>query len=1017
MVVLSIDIETYSPVDLSSAGVYKYSEHPDFQVLLFAYKLNTDDVKVVDCVNGRIPDRILEMLQNPAVLKTAYNASFERICLSRMLDLPKYTYLNPGQWDCTKVRASRIGWPMNLGATAKAMGLAELKSDTGKKLIEYFSIPVDPKKNEGRTRNLPQHAPDKWIEFMKYCGQDVIVETGIRNRVISAPVSDFEQRLWELDQRINDWGMKLNLDLVKKAQAMIDEYIPRLVTELQTLTKLENPNSDKQMKEWLLRQGETLPTKINPKGVKVTTLAAEFIEDMLNGDDLSPISRQVLELRQSIKKTSLGKYQAMIDCVCADGRVRGAIEFNGASRTGRWAGRLFQPHNLPTILLEADKKKGFDDLLAARAILDLGDIDLLELSYNDVIGTLSQLIRTMIEAEKGSRFMPVDFSAIEARVIAWLAGEEWRLEVFRTHGKIYEASASRMFKVPLESIGKGSPLRKRGKVAELALGYQGSKGALVKMGALKMGILNKELIPIVRAWRKENPAIVQLWRTMEDLMLKAIMNPTKRYAAKRITMFMQDGTLNVVLPSGRPLCYINARTVNILYFKKLTKDKDILAAFAEDPETEIYEYQSKTGRKLPFMVGEDAPEEKWVTHIVYDGLGDDAQWRTQDTYGGKIVENCLSGDTQVLTNYGWVRITEVRKDSLLWDGIEWVNHNGSIRKGVQNTISIDGVRLTEDHLILTKNGWKYASQSEGLNRHEDTFLNSDTVLRFNGGEIYMVDQMRLREGNRIGRNRVSKKETIQLWMQKKRVNRGQKFVTREKQTQNVSRMAVNEMSMHKSNSPSVEELRRSRNHGVRKMDGGIQILLGGYARYLRRGSYTGKSQRKRRILQRKLYLGQLRKTGAKPKEQYRNRHSLGTNYSRRGFGAVRDKCNDFTLSTCEQLPDRTFIRGSGFFEPVYDIMNAGPRHRFIVKSESGQPFIVHNCVQGIARDCLAEAMMNLDESGYSIVLHVHDEAVPEMPYGHGSTKHIDEIMATPPAWASDMPLKAESYETEFFRKD
>lgn len=574
MKTLSIDIETFSSIDLFEAGVYRYTEAPDFQVLLIAYAYDGGDVMITDLTAQDIDPELLADLTDPAVLKTAYNANFERTCLARHFGIE----LPPEQWQCTMVKAAMAGYPMGLDAVARAMKLDQQKDASGKMLIRFFSIPCKPTaKNGMRTRNLPQHDPFRWEDFKAYCVQDVRTEMAVLDRLSWFTMPESEARLWALDQRINDRGVAVDRDFVEAAIRIDTQHREELIREAVTLTGLDNPNSGPQLKAWLEEQS----------GEAVEKLTKQTVPDLLKNTDCE-VTTRVLEIRQELSKTSVKKYDAMRACVCADGRVRGLLQFYGATRTGRWAGRLVQVQNLPQNHLE--------DLDLARRIVRAGDRETLDMLFGNVPDTLSQLIRTAFVAPNGRTFAVADFSAIEARVIAWLAGEKWRIDVFNTHGKIYEASASQMFKVPLESIGKGSPLRQKGKVAELALGYQGGVNALIAMGALRMGIAEDELPGIVAAWRKANPAIVRLWQSIEDDAKGAIERPGYTHTTKGVKFDFEAGALVITLPSGRELYYQNARL--------------------------------KPGR--------------YGEVITYDGMNQTTkQWGPQETYGGKLVENIV----------------------------------------------------------------------------------------------------------------------------------------------------------------------------------------------------------------------------------------------------------------------------------------------------------------------------------------------------------------------------------------
>lgn len=604
MKTISIDIETYSSVDLKKCGVYKYAESPDFEILLFGYAVDGGEALVIDLANGEsIPPEILQALYDDSVQKWAFNANFERICLSRYLAdrgvsldpfadqhfsaqyLGKAKYLNPEGWRCSMVWAAYMGLPLSLEGAGAVLGLEKQKLGEGKELIRYFCSPCKATVSNGqRTRNLAEHAPDKWQAFKAYNAHDVEVEMAIQEKLAKFPVPDF---LWEeycQDQEINDRGVLLDRTLVRHA-IEADSCSRRALThKIKQLTQLTNPNSVAQMKQWLLG-----------KGVETESLSKKSVAELRKTAE-KPLD-EVLALRQQLAKSSVRKYQAMESAVCADGRARGMFQFYGANRTGRWAGRLIQLQNLP--------QNHLPDLAQARALLRAGNFTALELLYDSVPELLSQLIRTAFIPKAGYKFIVADFSAIEARVIAWLAGESWRNEVFATHGKIYEASASQMFKVPIEEIHKGSLLRQKGKIAELALGYGGSIGALKAMGALEMGLVEEELPALVSAWRKANPNITRLWWAVDRAVLTAIRDRTST-ETHGLRFGYTSGMLFITLPSGRRLAYVKPR-ISMNRF------------------------------------GTDC--------VSYEGMGATKKWERMESYGPKFVENIVQGISRDILAY------------------------------------------------------------------------------------------------------------------------------------------------------------------------------------------------------------------------------------------------------------------------------------------------------------------------------------------------------------------------------
>ena len=545
---LSIDIETFSSEDLVKSGVYRYAEAPDFRVLLFGYSVDGGPVRVVDLESGEtLPAEILSALSDETVLKCAFNASFERICLSRYLrDLGKLAqgqYLSPAGWRCTMIRCSYLGLPLSLASAGAALGLDKQKLSEGKELIRFFCRPVSLKRLRDGTdvpcRNLPAADPEWWKLFAEYNRRDVEVEMQIQEKLRNHPLPDHVWREYESDQEINDRGIRMDPALVQSALSLDERSRGELTDELSRLTSLANPNSVSQIRSWLTDHGK-----------EVESLGKKQVAAMLQ--DADPEIREVLLLRQQLAKSSVKKYEAMKNTVCRDGRIRGMFQFYGASRSGRWAGRGVQLQNLP--------QNHLPDLDQARYLVLQKDFDSLKLLYDSVPDVLSELIRTAFVPEPGGRFIVADFSAIEARVIAWLAGENWRMEVFASGGDIYCASASQMFHVPVEKHGVNGHLRQKGKIAELALGYGGGVGALKAMGALEMGVPETELKPLVSAWRKANPQICRLWWDVDEAVKEAIRKKTTVELGK-LSISRQKGMLFILLPSGRKLSYVKPRLV------------------------------------------------------------------------------------------------------------------------------------------------------------------------------------------------------------------------------------------------------------------------------------------------------------------------------------------------------------------------------------------------------------------------------------------------------------------------
>ena len=597
---LSIDLETFSDVDLKKCGVYKYAESPDFEILLFGVSVDGGEVTVYDLASGdTVPEEIIRAVSDDSVIKWAYNASFERVCLSVWLrrDYPQYfssysieedtvrNYLDPSSWRCSLVWGAYMGLPLSLEGIGKVLKLENQKMAEGKALIHYFCVPCKPTKaNGGRTRNLPEHDPVKWSTFIAYNKRDVETEMAIQQKLSKFPVPDFLWEEYHLDQEINDRGIQLDMVLVEQAIAIDERSREELSAKMRQLTALENPNSVQQMKEWLTKHG-----------LEVDCLDKKAVKELLK--TAPPELAEVLELRRQLAKSSVKKYQAMQNAVCADGRARGMFQFYGANRSGRWAGRLIQLQNLP--------QNHMAHLEDARSLVRSGDYTLLSALYDSVPEVLSELIRTAFVPRDGYRFIVSDFSAIEARVLSFLAGESWRLKVFAENGDIYCASASAMFHVPVEKHGQNAHLRQKGKIAELALGYGGSVGALKSMGALEMGLSEEELQPLVDAWRTSNPNIVQLWWDVDNAV-KITVRQRLDTETHGIRFRYRSGMLFILLPSGRQLCYVKPKMGT-----------------------------NKFG-------GES---------VTYEGVGSTKKWERIESYGPKFTENVVQAISRDILMY------------------------------------------------------------------------------------------------------------------------------------------------------------------------------------------------------------------------------------------------------------------------------------------------------------------------------------------------------------------------------
>lgn len=596
MSLLAIDIETYSEVDLPKSGVYAYSDSPNFEILLFAYAFDDEPTQIVDLACGEeLPERVLLALEDPTVMKTAFNAAFERTCISRFLG----KQLSPESWQCTAVQSAMLALPLSLDGVGEVLDIQRKKLKEGSDLVRYFSLPCKPTKaNGGRTRNRPEDAPEKWVRFKEYCIRDVDAEREIREKLHNFPIPDSEMMLYRMDQEINDRGILVDRELVAGAVECDNRYKDLVTARAYELTGLENPNSPAQIKGWL-----------TDRGVSVDSLDKKAVKGMIS--DAQGEVLEVLQLRLLMAKTSVKKYEAIERSVCSDGRVHGLLQFYGANRTGRWAGRLVQVQNLP--------QNHIQQLELCRELVKRRDLETLDMLFDSTPGVLSELIRTAFIPKTGYRFVVADFAAIEARVLAWFSGEQWRLNTFAEGGDIYCASASQMFGVPVVKHGENGHLRQKGKIAELALGYGGSVGALTAMGALEMGMQEEELQPLVNQWRGSNPHITKFWWDVDAAAVKAVKEKTT-VPYGNLCFSYESGILFVTLPSGRRLSYIKPRMCENRY-------------------------------------GRDS--------LSYEGVGESKKWMRIETYGPKLVENIVQGTARDLLAYAMLQLRNAGFDIVM----------------------------------------------------------------------------------------------------------------------------------------------------------------------------------------------------------------------------------------------------------------------------------------------------------------------------------------------------------------
>ena len=937
---MSIDIETYSDIDINKAGVYRYVDTDAFKILLFAYSVDGGPVQLIDLTRGdRIPKEIVEALSDKSVTKWAYNANFERVALSRFLGMPTGQYLDPEGWKCSMVWAATLGLPMGLAQVGEVLALDKQKMSEGRDLIRKFCIPD---KKTGQ-RVMPDEFPEDWETFRRYNIRDVETEMGIQKMISPFPCSEELWKEYWIDQRINDRGVEVDLTLAKSAVEMSGVLSQDLKERMRDLTGLENPNSTAQLDLWLREHG-----------VDMESLGKKDVAAVIDATD-EPIIKEVLQLRLQSAKSSVKKYETMLRATCTDGRARGMFQFYGAMRTGRFAGRLLQLQNLP--------QNHIDNIGLVRELARRGNLDALSVMFDSVPDILSQLIRTAFVAREGSRFIVADFSAIEARVIAWLAGEEWRMQAFAEGKDIYCASASAMFGVPVVKHGVNGELRQKGKVAELACGYGGSVGALKAFGADKMGLTETEMQSIVDNWRASSPRIVQLWWDV-DRAIKQTLEDGTTHRTHGLMFSLQKGILFIRLPSGRSLAYVKPRLID--------------------------------GK------------------ITYEGVSSNKGWARLESYGPKFVENCLAEGTQVLTDRGWIEIQNVTTKDALWDGEQWVHHEGLINKGIQEVINIDGVLMTPDHKVLTQEGWKNASSCKGLKRYEAKLPNSDRVRRVEREKIPMEGKMRLWERVHHDCGALFRRAPKIMWMYEKGFNFGSQWNSQALQAPFIPCMAFNEGTLHGSYSSSLGQLWWQGNQSLRQMAGIIREFLGGYVTNLPGRANTRQNRCEWGLHSRELQMGRLQNPGQEQTSKYTDRYTLGKNYSERSRREIGNRKYNPALQTAAWLDNRYIVHKAGLKQQVYDLKNAGPNHRFTIKTEAG-PMIVHNCVQGISRDLLLNAMKQVGPDA-RICMHIHDELVIEAD----SSVKLDDVckkMAQVPEWAEGLLLRADGYETKFYLKD
>lgn len=950
---ISIDLETFSDVDISKGGVYRYAESDNFEILLFAYAVDGGEVVVVDMAQGeKIPENIINAITDRNITKWAFNSQFERICLSMYFkkhrpELMQGNYLEPEGWKCSMTWCAYMGLPMSLAGAGAVLGLEQQKLTEGKELIRYFCIPCKPTKvNGGRIRNLPEHDTAKWENFVRYNKRDVEVEMAIQAKLSHFPVPE---NIWEefwVDQRINDRGIEVDMEFARNAIELDKISRESLMEEVRNLTGLENPNSVIQLKEWLHGQGLEFDS-LDKKAVAAILPTAP------------PVVQRVLRIRQKLAKSSVKKYQAMENVVCKDNRARGMFRFYGASRTGRWSGKSIQLQNLP--------QNHISDLAEARALVKAGSFEAVSMLYDDVPDTLSQLIRTAFVPKTGYKFVVADFSAIEARVLAYLAKEQWVLDTFAAGKDIYCATASKMFHCNVEKNGENGELRQKGKQATLSCGYGGSVGALIAMGALESGMEENELQPLVDAWRKANPHIVNFWWSVDGAAKEAVIGRTTT-STHGIRFIYKSGMLFIELPSGRRLAYV----------------------------------KPKMGENR--FGGES---------ITYEGTnGTTKKWERLETFGGKLVENCLAEGTLVLTDRGYIPIQMIKQSDLIWDGIEWVTHDGIAYQGIKTTVAVGSLHMTNNHKILTEKGWIECGKAEGFNwaevRLPDRFRTGGEQQKW---ENTLEMQVRMwKRGCLCGER--SKERNSLLWLQEKAIYRREEENSWNVKAPSLGCMAFNEAALHRFESSCLQKLWRAWHNCLSKMAGKFREFLGGYGTYLDQRIGFGQNRQRERIFTRELSMDNKENKLQQQKnfKDFENKVLGDSPFCSCGNDGT--EANYFAVPAKPRVADRITVSETGLSELVYDIRNCGPRHRFTVL-DNDKLRIVSNCTQAVSRDILMFAIRNMKD--YRIVAHVHDEVIVECPEDV-SVDSICQLMSKTPDWAEGLTLKAEGYEGKFYQK-
>lgn len=941
------DFETRSTVDLKKTGLYVYAEDPTTDVWCFCWCIGDGPVQTWR-PGESVPEALVDALAAGAIFY-GHNVGFEHAIWMQIL-VPRYGWppLPFEQCRCTAAQAAAMALPRDLGGAAMAMGLDVNKDQAGKRLMLTMA---KPRRIEGG-EPVWWDVPDRIERLIAYCEQDVVVERALTKKL--RPLSDFEQAMFELDHEINTRGVRIDLKSVRNADVIVKKALLTLNEEMATRTRnaVGAATQVARLTEWVRSQG-----------LEIDSLDKQGINTALKQAGEGTNLRRVLEIRQEAAKSSTAKLEAMKLRACRDGRARENLMYHGAS-TGRWSGKGIQLQNLPRPNL---KQKDID---GAFEVFRSQDPAWLEL-WGRPLSVVSDCLRGMVVADPGNELVMADFSAIEGRVLAWLAGEEWKLQAFRDYDAgtgpgIYELTAARILGIPVEDV---TPAQRQaqGKVPELFLGYGGGKGAFIS-GAAVYGLeVDEDHAEATKVqYRGANPKTVEFWYDLDRAAMSAVKHPGRKFDAGPISYAVKGGIMWCRLPSGRLLSYV-------------------------DPKIQEVETPWGAMRDSVTYMGVDSVTRKWSRH---------------KGYGGHWAENCLAGDSRVLTDRGWVQLQNVQREDRVWDGVEWVGHFGvcSVISPLP-TIAVDGVRMTGDHRVLTTEGWRNASSCEGLDRAEVRLPEGDVVRGVGRAQVNLERSLRLRDGEDVGGLRAAEGSGELLRLHAQGLGRRSEPDAWDVASRGVRGLVVDGRPLHPALAQSVEELRRPGDHCMPGVACELRSVLGGYGPDVREGPDTGSRGQRAGVLESELPMGDLADAGAEQEICGVHRDAAGAAERGGSFAPVRGQRDDYILPDKGRVAGAALTLRPGLHEQVFDLMNCGPRSRFTVLGHHG-PMIVHNCTQAVARDIMAEAMLRVEQRGWPVVLTCHDEVISEVPEGTVTSAEYEAEMCVLPSWAAGLPVAA-----------